>query len=82
MILGALISLTGYAMFLGSTNTDLRYGAMFVGASGCFLFGSLANAQASANVVSDTARSSVSNSQTPRTWTNLLTSPRLSVLTR
>jgi hypothetical protein len=38
---------------------------MFVGASGCFLFGSLANAQASANVVSDTARPSVSDSQTP-----------------
>jgi hypothetical protein len=59
MITGALISLTGYAMFLGSDNTDSRYGAMFIGASGCFLFGALANAQTSANVLSDTARSSV-----------------------
>lgn len=82
MISGALISLAGYAMFLGSTDTALRYGAMFVGASGCFLFDSLANAQASANVVSDTARSSVSSSHTISAEITLLTCPRLSDLIR
>lgn len=79
MMTGALISLTGYAMFLGSDNvqTDLRYGAMFFGASGCFLFGALANAQMSANVLSDTARSSVSASPATQTWHRLLNYSRL-----
>ena len=84
MITGAFISLAGYAIFLGSddTQTDLRYGAMFVGASGCFFFGALANAQMSANVLSDTARASVSASPTICTWNHLLTYSRLLVLTR
>ena len=84
MMAGALISLTGYAMFLGSDNTqtDLRYGATFVGASGCFLFGALANAQVSANVFSDTARSSVSASPTIQGWNYLLTHSRLLVSTQ
>lgn len=62
MMAGAFISIIGYALVLGSdyTQTSVRYGAMFVGASGCFLFGSLTNAQISANVLSDTSRSSVS----------------------
>ena len=84
MMTGALISLTGYAMFLGSDNTqtDLRYGAMFVGASGCFLFGALANAQVSANVFSDTARSSVSASPIIQGWNCRLTHSRLLVSTQ
>lgn len=84
MMTGALISLTGYAMFLGSDNTqtDLKYGAMFVGASGCFLFGALANAQVSANVFSDTARSSVSASPTIQGWNCRLTHSRLLVSTQ
>lgn len=36
----------------------VRYGATFLIASGAFSFGALCNAQASANVVSDTARAS------------------------
>ncbi|KAF1927463.1 MFS general substrate transporter [Didymella exigua CBS 183.55] len=61
MMTGELISMLGYALVLGSdyTQTSLKYGAMSVGASGCFLFGSLMNAQISANVLSDTSRSSV-----------------------
>jgi hypothetical protein len=45
-------------MFLTSTNPSVRYGATFIIASGAFAFGSLTNAEVSANVVSDTARSS------------------------
>ncbi|KAI7267122.1 hypothetical protein KC352_g8809 [Hortaea werneckii] len=49
----------GYIMFL-ATDTDqpmTRYGATFLIAIGAFSFGALCNAQVSANVVSDTARS-------------------------
>lgn len=62
MIVGSLISLLGFAIFLGSSTkqTSLRYAATFIGASGSFAFGALCNAQVSVNVVSDTARSSVS----------------------
>ncbi|ESK97477.1 mfs transporter [Moniliophthora roreri MCA 2997] len=48
----------GYIMFLASGNPEVRYGATFLIASGAFIFGPLCNAQVSANVVSDTARSS------------------------
>ena len=48
----------GYIMFLASTNSQVRYGATFLIASGAFAFGALCNAQVAANVVSDTARSS------------------------
>lgn len=60
MLIGAVITAVGYAMFLGSSSTasSLRYGATFVGAAGSFAFGALCNAQVSANVNSDTARSS------------------------
>ncbi|KAH7405629.1 major facilitator superfamily domain-containing protein [Phaeosphaeria sp. MPI-PUGE-AT-0046c] len=60
MIAGSLVSLLGFAIFLGSSTkqTSLRYAATFIGASGSFAFGALCNAQVSANVVSDTARSS------------------------
>ena len=46
-----------YIMFLASHNPQVRYGATFLIASGAFSFGALCNAQAAANVVSDTARS-------------------------
>lgn len=45
-------------MFLGSEAAQVRYGATFLIAAGAFAGGSLCNAQVSANVVSDTARSS------------------------
>jgi len=57
-IFAAPLMMIGYMMFLGSTSSKVRYGATFVIASGAFPFGALCNAQASANVVSDTARSS------------------------
>lgn len=47
----------GYCMFLGSQNPSVRYGATFLVASSTFALGPLTNAQVSANVVSDTARS-------------------------
>ncbi|CAE7028183.1 hypothetical protein CFE70_004052 [Pyrenophora teres f. teres 0-1] len=57
-IISAPLVMIGYIMFLASKDHDVRYGATFLIASGAFTFGSLANAQASANVVSDTARAS------------------------
>lgn len=55
-IMAAPLMMIGYIMFLASEDHDVRYGATFLIACGAFTFGSLANAQASANVVSDTAR--------------------------
>lgn len=52
------LMMTGYIMFLASENPMVRYGATFIIASGAFAFGALCTAHASANVVSDTARSS------------------------
>ncbi|KAJ6111328.1 hypothetical protein N7523_007389 [Penicillium sp. IBT 18751x] len=52
------LMMTGYIMFLASEDNMVRYGATFVIASGAFAFGALCNANSSANVVSDTARSS------------------------
>ena len=51
--------IVGYIMFLATTkaNPHTRYGATFIIASGAFSYGALCNAQVSANVVSDTARS-------------------------
>ncbi|KAH8431501.1 uncharacterized protein LDX57_009164 [Aspergillus melleus] len=48
----------GYIMFLATTDKKTQYGATFLIASGSFTFGALVNAIASANVVSDSARSS------------------------
>ncbi|KIX09184.1 uncharacterized protein Z518_00263 [Rhinocladiella mackenziei CBS 650.93] len=48
----------GYIMFLASENAKVRYGAIFIIVMGAFNGGALCNAQVSANVVSDTARSS------------------------
>lgn len=60
MIVGSFISLIVFGIFLGSSTkqTSLRYAATFIRAAGSFAFGALCNAQVSANVVSDTARSS------------------------
>jgi len=57
-IVSAPLIMIGYIMFLVSENSSVRYGATFLIASGAFAFGALCNAQVSANVVSDTARSS------------------------
>lgn len=48
----------GYIMFLASTNSQVRYAATFIIATGAFNSGALCTAQVAANVVSDTARSS------------------------
>ena len=50
--------MVGYSMFLGTENATVRYAATFLVASSCFASGPMTNAQVSANVVSDTARSS------------------------
>ncbi|ROW07760.1 hypothetical protein VMCG_03432 [Cytospora schulzeri] len=50
--------MAGYIMFLASENSHVRYGATFLIAMSSFMLGPLTNAQVSANVVSDTARSS------------------------
>ncbi|KAF2754978.1 MFS transporter [Pseudovirgaria hyperparasitica] len=57
-IISSPLVMIGYIMFLASTDAQTRYGATFIIASGAFSFGALCNAQVSANVVSDTARSS------------------------
>jgi sugar phosphate permease len=57
-IISPPLMITGYIMFLASEDNMVRYGATFVIASGAFAFGALCNAHVSANVVSDTARSS------------------------
>jgi len=57
-IMGAPLMMIGYIMFLATDDGETRYGAIFIIASGAFSFGALCNAQVSANVVSDTARSS------------------------
>ncbi|OQV05507.1 hypothetical protein CLAIMM_10234 [Cladophialophora immunda] len=58
LILSAPLIIIGYAMFLGTTHTQaqVRYGATFLIAMGCFPFVAFVNAQVSANIVSDTAR--------------------------
>ncbi|TID15156.1 retrograde regulation protein 2 [Venturia nashicola] len=58
LIGSAPLMMIGYIMFLASETPSVRYGATFLITSGAFSFGALCNAQASANVVSDTARSS------------------------
>jgi hypothetical protein len=57
MILSAPLVIIGYAMFLGSTNPQVRYAATFLLTSSCFSLGPLTNAQAAAQVISDTSRS-------------------------
>ncbi|KAJ5209320.1 hypothetical protein N7449_003699 [Penicillium cf. viridicatum] len=52
------LMIAGYIMFLASEDGMVRYGATFIIASGAFTFGAMCTANASANVISDTARSS------------------------
>ncbi|KAL0261938.1 hypothetical protein SLS55_003372 [Diplodia seriata] len=56
-ICSAPFMMVGYIMFLATDAARVRYGATFLIASGAFSFGALCNAQVSANVVSDSARS-------------------------
>ncbi|KAL2022438.1 hypothetical protein VTK56DRAFT_5267 [Thermocarpiscus australiensis] len=58
MILSSPLVIVGYSMFLGTTNSSARYAATFLLSSSLFAVGALSNAQVSANVISDTARSS------------------------
>ncbi|KAH7353705.1 major facilitator superfamily transporter [Plectosphaerella cucumerina] len=58
MILSAPMSIIGYIMFLSTSVASVRYAATFLIASGVFSLGALTNGQVSANVVSDTARTS------------------------
>ncbi|POS87803.1 hypothetical protein EPUL_000272, partial [Erysiphe pulchra] len=58
-IISAPLMIAGYVVFV-FTNVDdykIRYVATFFAASGSFCFAALCNAQVSANVISDTARS-------------------------
>ncbi|RMJ28207.1 Mfs transporter [Aspergillus sp. HF37] len=57
-IIGPPLMIAGYIMFLATRDAQIQYGATFLIASGAFAFGALCNAHSSANVVSDTARSS------------------------
>ncbi|KAK4500869.1 hypothetical protein PRZ48_009061 [Zasmidium cellare] len=57
-IASAPLMMVGYIMFLATADASTRYGATFIIAVGAFSYGALCNAQVSANVVSDTARSS------------------------
>ncbi|KAJ5463264.1 Major facilitator superfamily domaingeneral substrate transporter [Penicillium sp. IBT 31633x] len=54
----APLMMIGYIMFLASEDPMVRYGATFLISSGSFAFGAFCAAHVSANVVSDTARSS------------------------
>ncbi|KAK2623790.1 hypothetical protein QTJ16_006971 [Diplocarpon rosae] len=56
-IISSPLIMIGYIMFLATTDGQTRYGATFLIAAGAYSFGALCNAQVSANVVSDTARS-------------------------
>lgn len=49
--------MVGYAIFLATFDANIRYGAIFLTASTAFTLGAMANAQVSANVISDSARS-------------------------
>ncbi|KAI1118203.1 MFS transporter [Nemania sp. NC0429] len=55
--LSAPFTMLGYVLFLASREPRVRYAAAFFTAVSCFALGPLANAQASAVVVSDTSRS-------------------------
>lgn len=58
MIITAPMGITGYIVFLATADQTARYAATFLIASSAFYLGALTNGQVSANVVSDTARSS------------------------
>ncbi|KAK4654497.1 hypothetical protein QC762_403310 [Podospora pseudocomata] len=54
----APLVIVGFIIFLATTNTEARYAAIFLLSSSIFALGPMTNSQVSANVVSDTARSS------------------------
>ncbi|TDZ41271.1 putative transporter [Colletotrichum trifolii] len=56
--MSAPLVMTGYVMFLASKVARVRYGATFLIASSTMVAGPMSNAAISANIVSDTARSS------------------------
>ncbi|KAL6857821.1 hypothetical protein ACO1O0_005264 [Amphichorda felina] len=56
--LSAPMTVIGYIMFLASKVNSVRYGATFLITSSSMVMGPMSNAHISANVVSDTARSS------------------------
>ncbi|KAK4224206.1 putative transporter [Podospora fimiseda] len=58
MIACTPLVIIGYSIFLGTTEASARYGALFLLSSSIFAMGPMTNAQVSANVISDTARSS------------------------
>lgn len=58
LIVSAPAIIIGYIIFLSTTAPAPRYAATFIIAAGAFNSGALCKAQVSANVVSDTARSS------------------------
>lgn len=58
LTLGFPLTIAGYAMFLASSEPTVRYGAIFLPFCSIFAYGALTNSHVSANVVSDTARSS------------------------
>lgn len=51
------LTIAGYSMFLASRSPHVRYGAVFLAVSGAFPFGAMSNAQVSANILSDSGRS-------------------------
>ncbi|KAK3682365.1 major facilitator superfamily domain-containing protein [Podospora appendiculata] len=58
VIMSAPLTMIGYILFLSIETAQVRYGAIFLVASAVYAIGPISNAQVSANVVSDTARSS------------------------
>ncbi|KAI1387290.1 putative MFS transporter [Hypoxylon trugodes] len=57
LIIISPLTMMGYIMFLASTDTKVRYAATFFCAISTFAAGALTNAQVSAQVISDSARS-------------------------
>ena len=58
VIISAPLVMVGYIIFLATENAKARYGATFLIASSAFCMAPITNSHISANVVSDTARSS------------------------
>lgn len=58
LIICAPFSMIGYSMFLATSAAHVRYAATFLPVCGIFAYGAMTNSHVSANLVSDTARSS------------------------
>lgn len=54
----AFFSVIGYSLFLASHDPKVRYGAIFLPFFGIYTYGALTNSHVSANVVTETAKSS------------------------